>query len=56
MKGYNAFLYNLIKPENRILAINGKTYNFYYDKSKVITLIVINNVVWCNFEVNIVLI
>ncbi|TXD47331.1 hypothetical protein [Polaribacter sp. IC073] len=54
LKGYNAFLYNLIQPNARVLVANGKTYNFYYESSKISDLVVSEGKVWCKFSLNIV--
>lgn len=54
--GYRAFLYNLVKPNMRVIVINGLSYNFYYDKSNIDAFILKNGNVWCSFQVKIILI
>lgn len=52
-KGYNAFLHDLVKPNERTLTANGKTYKCYYQSARIEDLILSGGVVWCKFSVNI---
>lgn len=56
LKGYKSFLYDLVKPDERTLLFNGKTYKAYYSDSKIKDLIIENGFVWCNFIVSIIVI
>ncbi len=50
--GYYQFLKDLIKPNERILTIQGKDYKCYYQSSKINVFDLQDDDVWCNFEVN----
>lgn len=52
-KGYNAFLHDLTKSNERILIAFGKSYKCYYKSARIEDFIVTNNEVWCKFSVNV---
>lgn len=54
-KGYNAFLYDLTKPNERTITAHGKSYKCHYDSAKVNEMIVDNGIVWCEFQLNVVI-
>ncbi len=50
---YNALLYILIQPDERIFYIkwNSCEYPFYYKKSKVNELLIMDGNIWCEFDI-----
>lgn len=52
-KGYNAFLHDLIKPNERILTADGKAYKCYYRSARIQDFILTEGIVWCKFSINI---
>ncbi len=55
LTGYRAFLYDLIRPNERVLTANQKEYKCYYHSSKINRFILKNNRVWCQFNINLVI-
>lgn len=54
--GYNGLLHTLIQPNLRTLVVNGSTYKFYYKSSKVVFFNVIKGKIFCEFEIEIVVV
>lgn len=54
-KGYNTFLCDLTKPNERTIIAHGKSYKCHYDSAKVNEMIVDNGFVWCEFQLNVVM-
>lgn len=55
-KGYNAFLYDLTKPNERTITAYGRNYKCFYNSSKIEDFIIAGDAVWCKFSVNVVVI
>ncbi len=53
LSGYYQFLNDLIKPNERILTIQGKEYKCYYQSSKINDFDLQGSDVWCAFDVNV---
>ena len=53
---YKAFLYDLVRPNARSINADGLTFDAYYKSSKIKDFEIVNNMVYCNFEVNLIMI
>ncbi len=53
IKSYRAFLYDLIRPNERILTVQEKEYKCYYQSSKINRFAFVNDNIWCEFDINI---
>ncbi len=54
-RGYEAFLFDLTKPEKREITAHGNTYKCHYKSAKIKHFEVQDGVVWCEFELKIVI-
>lgn len=55
-RNYNAFLYDLIRPGERLFTVNGTndSYNCYYKSQKVSLFDIVNSAIWCEFSLTLV--
>ncbi len=55
-KSYQAFLFDLTKPQERTLTAHGNTYKCHYKSAKVKHFDLVDGVVWCEFELDVVIV
>jgi hypothetical protein len=53
--GYNAFLYDLVRSDERNLDTAQRLNKCYYSDSKINDLLVLDGVVWCKFSVDMIM-
>lgn len=55
-KGYNAFFYDLIRPNERTLTYEGINYKFVYKNSKVTGILIDEHSIWVDFDLELIFI